>query len=81
VLSATYDRVNARLQALRFRSNQDGEKWQSAMREHEQMIEALAARDPDAMRAVLAGHLKNKLDVVLEQLRAGANPLRPGDAA
>jgi len=70
VLAATYDRVNARLQALRFRSNQDGEKWKSAMKEHEQMVDALSRRDPAAMRAVLAAHLKNKLDVVLEQLRA-----------
>jgi DNA-binding GntR family transcriptional regulator len=70
VLSATYDRVNARLQALRFRSNQDGEKWKAAVKEHEQMVEALAARDAAAMRRVLAAHLKNKLDVVLEQLHA-----------
>jgi DNA-binding GntR family transcriptional regulator len=77
VLGATYDRVNARLQALRFRSNQDEEKWKSAMREHEQMVEALAARDPAAMRTVLAAHLKNKLDVVLEQLRKGTPAALP----
>ena len=71
VLAATYDRVNARLQALRFRSNQDEEKWKSAMKEHEQMVDALARHDAAAMRAVLASHLKNKLDVVLEQLRSG----------
>jgi DNA-binding GntR family transcriptional regulator len=68
VLSATYERVNARLQALRFRSNQDEEKWKSAVDEHEQMVQALAARDPAAMRKVLAVHLTNKLEVVLEQL-------------
>jgi DNA-binding GntR family transcriptional regulator len=75
VLSATYDRVNARLQALRFRSNQNEEKWTSAMREHDQMIEALATRDAAAMRAVLASHLKNKLDVVLGQLRDGTGAM------
>src|SRR3954467_9091918 len=75
VLSATYDRMNARLQALRFRSNQDGEKWKNAMREHEQMMEALAARDSAAMRKVLASHLQNKLDVVLELLHA-SHPAR-----
>jgi DNA-binding GntR family transcriptional regulator len=80
VLTATYNQVNARLQALRFRSNQDGAKWKRAVKEHEKMIEALAARDPAAMRAVLAAHLNNKRDVVLEQLRregaakAGARP-------
>jgi DNA-binding GntR family transcriptional regulator len=77
VLSATYDRVNARLHALRFRSNQDEEKWKTAVKEHEQMIDALAARDTKAMRAVLATHLKNKLDVVLEQLHAAQTPPRP----
>lgn len=70
VLTATYQQVNARLQALRFRSNQDGEKWSAAVREHEQMIEALGTRDAAAMRAVLLAHLKNKRDVVVEQLRA-----------
>ncbi|MGC1173005.1 GntR family transcriptional regulator [Polaromonas sp.] len=70
VLTATYKQVNARLQALRFRSNQDGEKWSAAVKEHDMMIEALSARDPVAMRTVLASHLGNKLDVVIEQLRS-----------
>jgi DNA-binding GntR family transcriptional regulator len=70
VLSATYAQVNARLQALRFRSNQDEEKWKAAMAEHERMVAALSARDAPAMRAVLASHLANKLEVVLAQLRA-----------
>ena len=69
VLTATYNQVNARLQALRFRSNQDGEKWRAAVQEHEQMIEALDRRDPAAMRAVLLAHLHNKRAVVMEQLR------------
>lgn len=70
VLSTTYDQVNARLQALRFRSNQDGEKWARAMQEHEQMIAALEAHDGPALRAVLVAHLGHKRDVVVEQLRA-----------
>ena len=69
VLSATYEQVNARLHALRFRSNQDGAKWKRAVKEHEKMIEALEARDAAVLRQVLGTHLKNKLDVVLEQLR------------
>ncbi|MES2785578.1 MAG: GntR family transcriptional regulator [Pseudomonadota bacterium] len=73
VLSSTYNQVNARLQALRFRSNQDGEKWKRAMHEHDRMIEALSARDADAMRDVLVTHLNNKRDVVVDQLRRGVN--------
>jgi DNA-binding GntR family transcriptional regulator len=69
VLASVYNQVNARLQALRFRSNQDGEKWKRAMKEHERMIEALAAHDGAAMREVQQAHLRNKRDVVLEQLR------------
>lgn len=76
VLTATYQQVNARLQALRFRSNQDGEKWSAAVREHEQMIEALGTRDAAAMRTVLLAHLKNKRDVVVEQLRAVQQPAK-----
>jgi DNA-binding GntR family transcriptional regulator len=70
VLSATYRQVNARLQALRFRSNQDGEKWSAAVKEHDTMIQALEERNPNAMRAVLLAHLNNKRDVVIAQLRA-----------
>ena len=75
VLTLTYNQVNARLQALRFRSNQDGEKWSAAVKEHERMINALTARDAVAMRAVLMSHLFNKRDVVIEQLRTATfNP-------
>ena len=70
VLTSTYNQVNARLQALRFRSNQDGSKWEAAVKEHEQMISALSARDSVAIRAVLMAHLINKRDVVIHQLRA-----------
>ncbi len=70
VLCDTYDRLNARLQALRFRSNQHGDKWKQAVEEHEKMIEALTRRDGAALRALLVQHLENKLAVVLEQLRA-----------
>ena len=69
VLTATYNQVNARLQALRFRSNQDGEKWTRAMQEHDRMIEALQKRDGAALRTELVAHLGHKRDVVIEQMR------------
>ncbi|WP_297720887.1 GntR family transcriptional regulator [Limnohabitans sp. Rim8] len=70
VLSSTYEQVNARLQALRFKSNQDDEKWHSAMQEHARMIEALQARQPQVLRDLLVRHLEHKRDVVLAQLQA-----------
>lgn len=72
VLTATYHQVNARLQALRFRSNLDGEKWARAMAEHDRMIEALRERDGATLRDVLVAHLGHKRDVVLDQLRAAS---------
>ena len=70
VLTATYHQVNARLQALRFRSNLDGEKWTRAVQEHDRMVAALQMRDGAALRAELVAHLGHKRDVVIEQLRA-----------
>ena len=76
VLTATYGQVNARLQALRFRSNQDQDKWRDAVDEHEQMVAALSAGDPVAMRAVMSMHLAHKLDTVIRQLHnAGSSNL------
>ena len=69
VLSTTYGQVNARLQALRFRSNQNEEKWTAAVGEHSLMIDALEARDPVALRQLLLTHLNNKRDVVVAQLQ------------
>ena len=71
VLARTYEMANARLQALRFRSNQDEKKWQRAMKEHSRMVQALAARDGGALRELLITHLNHKRDVVLALMKAG----------
>ena len=69
VLTAMYRQLNARLQALRYRSNLDEAKWRRAAQEHEKMIVALAARDAVKMRDLLLKHLQQKRDVVLKQFR------------
>ncbi|MEO5772329.1 MAG: FCD domain-containing protein, partial [Burkholderiaceae bacterium] len=71
VLATTYARINARVQSLRFRTNQNEAKWKRAVAQHEQMVEALTARDADALGRVLVQHLHDKLDTVLALLRAG----------
>ena len=72
VLTRTYRTINARLQALRFRSNFDEGKWARAVQEHERMIELLAARDGSRLRRLLITHLEHKRDAVLEQLQRQA---------
>ena len=71
VLTQTWATVNARLQALRFRSNFDEEKWKRAVKEHDRMVELLAARDGPALRTLLIAHLLHKRDAVLELMRTG----------
>jgi DNA-binding GntR family transcriptional regulator len=71
VLASTYRQANARVQSLRFRTNQDDAKWQRAVAEHGQMLQALDARDGPALRALLKAHLLHKRDAVLELMRAG----------
>ena len=72
VLTGTLAKVNARVQSLRFRTNQDETKWQRAVREHSQMIDALDARDGAALRQILKAHLQAKRDTVLALMREGA---------
>ena len=71
VLTQTWRTVNARLQALRFRSNFDETKWKRAVKEHDGMVELLAQRDAAGMRALLIAHLEHKRDAVLELMRTG----------
>ena len=71
VLTHTWRTVNARLQALRFRSNFDEAKWARAVDEHERMVALLAARDADGLHRLLVQHLDHKRDAVLELMHAG----------
>ena len=68
LLARTCDSINARLHALRFRSNLNGAKWARAVSEHRQMLDALAARDGAALRDLLVCHLHAKLQAVLEEM-------------
>ena len=72
VLAQTWRTVNARLQALRFRSNFDEAKWKRAVKEHERMVELLAGRDAAGLRALLVEHLMHKRDAVLELMKSGS---------
>ena len=71
VLARMFRSLNARVQFLRFRTNQNEAKWKLAMAEHEQMIEAIDRRDGATLRRVLQQHVMNKRDTVLELMRQG----------
>ncbi|MEZ5653111.1 MAG: GntR family transcriptional regulator [Burkholderiaceae bacterium] len=69
VLRGLYHNVNARLQALRFRSNFDERKWARAVEEHEAMIDKLTTGDAPGMRELMIRHLEHKRDAVLDLLQ------------
>lgn len=69
-LTETYETTNQRIQNLRFRSNFNPLKWDAAVREHEQMVQAMADSDGVRLREILERHLHNKLEAVLETLPA-----------
>lgn len=66
VLRNTYLSINRRVMAMRFRSNQLGDKWDRAVHDHEEMIKALEARDGKALAGILRQHLLEKRDAVLQ---------------
>jgi DNA-binding GntR family transcriptional regulator len=68
MLTDSHARLNARLQAVRFRSNLNREKWDAALAEHGAMVKALAARDGPRLAALLRTHLAGKRATVLAQL-------------
>jgi len=69
LLGQVYTTLNLRIQNLRFRSNLNHDKWDNAMREHLDMVEALSARDGPRMAAIMRTHLRRKGEAVLESLK------------
>jgi len=70
LLTHVYSNLNQRVENLRFRSNFDGHKWDTAAREHAEMVEALEARDGARLAALLTRHMQEKCQAVLDGRRA-----------
>jgi hypothetical protein len=65
-MNICHQRLNARVQSSRFRTNQNAANWKLAVKEHEQMPAALEAGDATALRAgeihPLAAQARNQPD-------------------
>jgi DNA-binding GntR family transcriptional regulator len=70
VLFHTYRQLNANVRRARYMANLSQERWDAAVREHGEILEALGSRDVARIRALLAEHLAHKLASVLGELRA-----------
>lgn len=78
VLYNTYRQLNGNVRRARYMANLSKERWDAAVREHEEILAALGARDLRRIKALLSDHLANKLSSVLAELPA---PQLQGQAA
>lgn len=72
VLANLYRQMNANVRRARYRANLSKERWRAAVREHEQILAALEARDVRTLKRLLRDHLANKLASVLTGLEKAA---------
>ena len=73
VLTETFQRLNTRIYATRYRSNLTNERWDKAIEEHNEILRLLEARDGKKLRALLEKHLLNKRDTIIAELKAQSN--------
>jgi DNA-binding GntR family transcriptional regulator len=69
-LAQAWRAMNAHVRRARYLANLSGERWDKAVKEHEEMIEALIRRDGEKLQMLLRDHLANKLVMVMEALQA-----------
>ena len=69
-LAQAWRAMNAHVKRARYLANLSGERWDKAVKEHEEMIEALTRRDGAKLQMLLRDHLANKLVMVMEALQA-----------
>lgn len=75
-LSAMHAQLGQRMRRIRYVGNSEPANWDAAMAEHEAMMQALAARDADAMAAAMRAHLLNtwpRIEQVARRGEAGAD--------
>lgn len=68
VLAQAYRQLNANVRRVRYMANLSPERWDAAVREHEAILAALAARDAARLKRLLRDHLSAKLATVLEAI-------------
>jgi len=70
VLYNMYRQLNGNVRRARYMANLSKKRWDAAVREHDEILGALAARDVGRIKALLADHLAHKLESVLAALPA-----------
>lgn len=72
VLIGVYRGLAGRLRRPRYMANLSRERWDKAVAEHGEILDALSRRDGQRLKRLLHEHLLNKLEVVRAAIAAGA---------
>ena len=65
MLAQTHETLQARIKRIRFVGHEGADRWSAAVAEHEQMVEALTARDAIRLSDIIGHHL----DMAVERTR------------
>jgi DNA-binding GntR family transcriptional regulator len=68
VLANTYRQLNDYARRVRYMANLSKERWDAAVREHEEILRALVERDAPRLKVLLRDHLDGKLGAALGAL-------------
>lgn len=71
-LYTIYRQLNGNVRRARYMANLSKERWDAAVREHDEILAALGARDVKKIKALLSDHLAHKLSSVLAALPSQA---------
>jgi len=70
LLLQMYQTLAGRIRRARYVANMSDERWTQAVKEHEEILNALSKRDGTALSDVLKRHLKNKCETVKSHLES-----------
>ncbi len=65
----TINSLSAKVRRARFSAQMTRESWAKVVSEHEEMVTALEARDPDRLEAILIQHVETKRTTILCSLQ------------
>ena len=73
ILCEIYALLAGRIRMARYRANFSQKRWDQAMKEHEEILDALSARDSIRLTQILSAHLKNTCETVKSVIKAEKN--------
>jgi DNA-binding GntR family transcriptional regulator len=72
VLTVMYESLRGRIRPARFMANVSRERWDQAVREHGEILEALSRRDGSRLRRLLQEHLRHKYEALIASAEKSA---------